>query len=161
MVPKSIQPYFNTTLQKAVRGNSIVEGALNCCNGHDFEVLVVGKAKHRFFTNTCLYPENDIIIIKVRCKRCGKIIQVFNSTCDGYEHCGARQSTEAMLEPFNCRKCRDNSFSVTIKYEYPAIQELKELGILEVDNAFTWIWITLKCNECGTVYRNFIDFETA
>ena len=43
---------------------------------------------------------------------------------------------------------------------YPDIQELAELEITELDNAFTWIWITLECNKCGTIYKNFVDFET-
>ena len=47
-----------------------------------------------------------------------------------------------------------------IKYEYPDIQELEELEITEIDNAFTWIWITLECNNCGTRYKNFVDCET-
>ena len=29
--------------------------------------------------------------------------------------------------PINCIKCRNKSFSVSIKYEYPDVQELKEL----------------------------------
>ena len=58
-----------------------------------------------------------------------------------------------------CIKCRGTSFSVDVTYEY--LEELKELGTAETDNAFTWIWVTLKCRGCGTVYRNFIDYETA
>ena len=66
----------------------------------------------------------------------------------------------ASPEPIDCLKCRNESFSVAIKYEYPDIQELQELEISDTDNAFTWIWITLECNNCGTRYKNFIDCET-
>ena len=38
--------------------------------------------------------------------------------------------------------------------------ELDMLGINEPDNAFTWIWITLKCNNCGKTYKNIVDIET-
>ena len=55
----------------------------------------------------------------------------------------------------------DAAKAMWIKYEYPDIQELQELGIKDTDNAFTWIWITLECNKCGTRYKNFVDFETA
>ncbi len=48
-----------------------------------------------------------------------------------------------------------------IKYEYPDTQELMELEMSEIDNAFTWIWITLECSKCGTKYKNFVDCETA
>ena len=55
----------------------------------------------------------------------------------------------------------DAAKAMWIKYEYPDYQELMGLGITEMDNAFTWIWITLECNQCGKRYNNFVDFETA
>lgn len=160
MIPKKIQPYFNTTLQKKDGESSLIEGLLTCCNDYDFEVFVVGKIKHSIFSNIFLFPENDTIKLEVRCKKCGKIIPVFDSSCDGYERCGKNQHTQMLAKSINCKKCREDSFSVSIKYEYPDIQELKELGITEIDNAFTWIWVTLKCNKCGIRYKNFIDYET-
>lgn len=60
-----------------------------------------------------------------------------------------------------CEKCNDVSFSISIKYEYPNEQELDVLGISERDSAFTWIWVSLKCNKCGTEYKKFVDFETS
>lgn len=157
MIPKKIQPYFKTTLQKKDGDNSLIEGILTCCNAHDFEVFVVGEIKHSIFSKMYLSPENDKAVIEVRCLKCGKIISVFDSSCDGYEQCGKDQPIHVPTKPIDCKKCRDGSFSVSIKYEYPNIQELE---IAEIDNAFTWIWITLKCNNCGTRYNNFIDYET-
>lgn len=160
MVPKIIQPYFKITQQTKDRDNCLIEGRLTCCNKQDFEVLVVGKVKHNLFSKMFLCSENDKTIIDVRCKRCGKVISVFNSSCDGYGQCGKKQTTFVTTKPIDCIKCRNESFSVTIKYEYADIQELKELEITEIDNAFTWIWITLECNNCGTRYKNFVDCET-
>ena len=109
----------------------------------------------------CLSPENDKIVLKARCKKCGKVISIFDSSCDGYEQCGKGQPTHVPItKPVDCKKCRDRGFSIGIKYEYPDIQELEELEIPEIDNAFTWIWITLECNNCGTRYKNFINYET-
>lgn len=71
------------------------------------------------------------------------------------------QHTKTILKSINCKKCQDDNFSISIKYEYPNVQELENLGITEIDNAFTWIWVTLECNKCGTKYKNFIDYETA
>ena len=44
-----------------------------------------------------------------------------------------------------------------MKYEYAA---LDEIDADKIDNAFTWIWITLECNLCHTKYKNFISYET-
>lgn len=160
MIPKKIQPYFKTTHQTKAGGNSIVEGILICCNAHDFEVHVVGKIKHKVFSKMCLFPENEKSAIEVRCRKCGKVISVFDSSCDGYEQCGKDQYTHTPTKPIYCMKCRNGGFSVGIKYEYSDIQELEELETNEIDNAFTWIWITLECNNCGTRYKNFVDCET-
>lgn len=59
-----------------------------------------------------------------------------------------------------CCKCRENDFTVSIRLEYPEESELRELDILEPDNAFTWIKVTLKCNTCGKKHHNILDYET-
>ena len=160
LIPRKIQPYFKTTHQTKDGDNSIIEGILTCCNAHDFEVFVVGEIKHSMFSKMRLFPENEKTVIEVRCRKCNKVISVFDSSCDGYEQYGKEQYTHVQTKPIDCRKCRNAGFSVDIKYEYPDIQELVELEITEIDNAFTWIWITLECNNCGSRYKNFIDCET-
>ena len=60
----------------------------------------------------------------------------------------------------NCNRCNGDNFSVFIKYEYPDEEELKELGFKDISNAFTWITISLTCNNCGKKYKRFIDFES-
>lgn len=128
MIPKKIQPHFNTTLQKKDGENSLIEGLFTCCNDHDFEVFVVGKIKHSMFSNTYLLPENDMIILEARCKKCGKIISVFDSSCDGYEHCGKNQHTQIIEKPINCKKCRDDSFQLALSM---SILMFKNLRILK------------------------------
>lgn len=161
MIPKKVQPYFKTTRQTKNGDNRIIEGILTCCNAHDFEVLVVGKIKHCLFSKMCLFPENDKIVIEVRCRKCGKVISLFDTDCDGYDQCGKEQHVYIETKPIVCTKCLNEGFSVTIKYEYPNVQDLAELEISEIDNAFTWIWITLECNSCKARYKNFVDYETA
>ena len=63
-------------------------------------------------------------------------------------------------ETYQVQEMLEWRFSVGIKYEYPDTQELEELEIPEIDNVFTWIWITLECNKCGTRYKDFVDCET-
>lgn len=68
--------------------------------------------------------------------------------------------TEDKNKLLNCNRCNDDNFSVFIKYEYPDEEELKELGFKDISNAFTWITISLTCNNCGKKYKRFIDFES-
>ena len=161
MIPQKIQPYFEMIQQTKDRDNIIIEGVLTCCNAHDFESLVVGKIKRNLFSKMLLCPENDKTTFEVRCKKCGKVIPIFDSSLDGYGQCGKkRKNTCVPTQLVDCVKCRKESFSVTMKYEYPDVQELQELESNDIDNAFTWIWITIECNTCGARYKNFIDCET-
>ena len=161
LVPKKIRPYFEITRQNKDGDNGIIEGVLTCCNARDFKVFAVGEIKHRLFSRMFLYPENGKIVFEVRCKKCGKVISVINSRTDGYGQCGKSfPDIDVSTQLIECVKCRSENFSVMIKYEYPDVQELQELEVTDIENAFTWIWITLKCNKCGTGYKNFIDCET-
>ena len=161
MIPKKIQSHFEKTRQKKDGDNTLIEGMLICCNSHEFEVRIVGDVKRDLFSGMHLLPINGNISVDVCCKKCGKVISVFNSCQDGYERIETKCNKCFLTKPFVCKKCTDNDFSVEVKYEYPDYQELADLGITEIDNAFTWIWITLECNQCGKRYNNLVDFETA
>lgn len=161
LIPQKIQPYFETTFQAKDGDSDIIEGVLTCCKAHDFEVFAAGEIKHRVFSKMYLSSKNDMTAIEVRCKKCGQIISVFDGGSDGYDKCKEQQHTHTPMKPVKCQKCRNDGFSVGVKYEYPDPQELKELEIPEIDNAFTWIWITLACNKCGAKHKNFVDHETA
>lgn len=107
-----------------------------------------------------LIPDGEQIVFKAYCKKCGKDILVFDNNLDGYEQCDRNnKEKENILKEFECERCRRNNYSIAIRYEYPDFQDLREDGIINIDNAFSWIWISLKCNNCGVVYRNLIDFE--
>lgn len=161
MIPGKIKPYFVTTLQKKNGDNTIIEGVLTCCNSHAFEVSCVGEIKHSLSAKMCLFPASGNLMLEVRCKKCGKVISVFDSNCDGYGLHEKNPYPRFSARPIACKRCKNHDYSVGIRYEYPAIQELEALDISEIENAFTWIWITLACNQCGMNYRNFVDFETA
>lgn len=161
MIPQKIRSYFITTYQANDNAKNMIEGILNCCNTHEFEVYVIGEIRRNIFSKMYLSSNNEITLVEARCKKCRKVISVFDSSCDGYEKGNASHSSLIKSIPVSCKKCRNKYFSIIIKYEYPDIQELDELGITEIDNSFTWIWITLKCDNCGITYKNFVSFETS
>lgn len=159
MFPKKIQSYINIKDEKDGE-NNLSEGKLECCNTQCFEVFIVGKLRCSVLTGIYLYPEDDRIAIQVRCKKCSKIISVFDNSQDGYEKHNKNLKVKILPKVFYCSKCHESNFEIKIKYEYPKKQELEELGIKEIDNTFTWVYITLKCKTCGKKYGNFISYET-
>ena len=161
LIPAKIEPYFRLISRKKDGENTLTKGEMVCCNAHEFEVKAVGEVKSGLFLGVHLEPENDEMVLELCCKNCGKIFSGFDSTRDGFERCGEESSAKIKPRRFDCKKCSDSNFAVSIKYEYPDSKELDDLGITEKDNAFTWIWVTLVCNTCGAKYSDFIDYETA
>ena len=159
MIPRKIQPYFDIKEQKNDDKDDLIEGTITCCNAHNFEIFVIGKVQRSIFSKMYVLQENDEMLIEAHCKNCGKIISIFNNRQDGYEKYNGNSLAKRIPTIIHCPQCLENNFSVNIKYEYPQIGELKELGIEEMDNAFTWIRINLECCKCGKRYNNFIDYE--
>lgn len=159
MIPHRIRPYFQIKHQNQDDDGSLIEGKLTCCNAQDFEILTAGKIKRSAFSKEHLLPMDDVLALNACCRRCEKRILLFDSRCDGYDQIGHEHPEPLKARKVACSKCGGNAFSVTIKYEFPSIHDLETLGIAEMDNAFTWIWVTLECNLCGKRYVNFLDYE--
>lgn len=161
MIPTRIQPFFTILSKNNSDSNTLVKGMLTCCNAHNFEINVIGKNKYNMFSQMHLFPDKDHLVVEARCKKCGKAILVFDSSCDGYEQHENIQKKYNMTCPVSCRKCTDNDFSINVMYEYSSLQELEDLEIREKENAFTWIWIDIECNKCKSKYKKFVDYETS
>lgn len=161
-VPLKLTPYFQQ-LDVKKGENTIVRGKITCCSCSEFEILYYGDKIKSFFGHITLCEKNDGLILMLCCKKCGQQIDVFNSFTDGYDCCaeGSKDCGNIRLEPFSCTTSEHTDFSVEVSFEYPPKEELIELGIRELENSFTWIWITLKCNRCNKVFKKIVDFETA
>lgn len=160
MIPLKIAPYFKKLHQEMDGDHALIDGLLTCCNCTDFEVYAAGNIKHGIFSKMHLLPANENMRLEARCRKCGNTIVVFDQNCDGYNQLGCEQYIPVTAKAVICKKCLGNHFSIRIRYEYPDIQELRDLGINEVENAFTWIWVKLICSKCESNYPNFIDWET-
>ena len=163
MVPSKIKPFFKVDYIK----NDIISGSINCCKENNFKIYYTGMIEKNIILGTYLCGKNDAIELCAKCSKCGRLISVFNSCQDGYDACCLDSEisrnlneTEDKNKLLNCNRCNGDNFSVFIKYEYSEEEELKELGFKDISNAFTWITISLTCNNCGKKYKRFIDFES-
>ena len=161
MVPQKLQQYFQTTGEVLSDDDLILSGRLCCCNSEEFEVHSNGIIKQRFLKRMVLHENNtEGLCFIAKCKRCNKTIEVFNSSTDGYDRCGTMSiAKESKTHLISCKKCNANDYAIEVKLEYSGISEISDTK--HNDNAFSWIWVHLRCNKCGTVFRNVIDYETA
>ncbi len=159
MIPKKIQPYFKNDTFKIKDGNELVSGRIECCNTNEFEVSVIGSVKKRILNKMYVIPINDRLAIELRCRKCGRTIHLFDNRFDGYETLGNYYDDSVSNISVYCKKCNCHSFVIDVQYEYPDMFDLENLDINEKENAFTWIWISIQCSNCGRKYRRFIDYD--
>ena len=157
MVPKRVSPYFD----KMEVNSTLVKGGIVCCDSQDFDVYIFGELRKYFF-GLHVYLNGGEIALMVKCDKCENEMLIFNNECDGYDRvCGEfwNNGDVNILEfaQFKCKCCLGNSFSIEVKYEYAALDEIEDD---KIDNAFTWIWVALECNLCHAKYKNFISYET-
>ena len=163
MIPLKIKPFFKIDYVK----NDITSGIINCCDKNNFSIYYNGDIEKNIILGIYLSGDNDAISLSAKCLKCGRLIKIFDSHIDGYDANCEDENTPKIIDknnvkgkPFNCSRCKGNNFSISIKYEYPDEEELKELGFKDISNAFTWITVSLTCNNCGKKYKRFIDFES-
>jgi hypothetical protein len=144
------------------------KGKIICdCGCTDFAVCYHGNIRKSILGVVQLRPNDDTdnaILVEAICINCGRHFHVFDNRMDGYCNVvdGAYMNKildSLMLNDFKCRYCTNMAFTIEIKWEYPPIDEMDELGDSYFD-AFTWIWIELQCSRCGNKFHQFIDYET-
>lgn len=163
MIPNRIKQYFLLTDQRQNGENTLVSGRLRCCEQPTFSLRTVGAVQHGLFHRMSLYPGAEGLAIRAVCAQCGRDILVFDARFDGYDNCfsGTGETSFSTAGSVQCMKCGGGIFSVELRFEYPDRQELADLGCTNPENAFTWIWISLTCSQCGKRYTDFVSHETA
>lgn len=162
MVPKKIINHNKILTNKNDGETTTTLTMITCCSVSDFEVYSSKKTKLKLFQGMSLMSTDEPVAVDLICKRCGRIIHLFNSICDGYDNIEQNSKVKEIVcsWPAFCIKCKKNKYTVFAQYEYPSEKELSELHIVEKENAYTWFRVKLQCNECGKKHSGFLDVET-
>ena len=152
--PQKIRPFFSEVISKR---SNILCGTITCCNSDDFEILYYGNIYKNITGKKKLYNNKDGLILYVRCKKCNRIIKIFNSFSDGYDNY-IEKNTEIEKELLSYDK--HDVYSIKVTFEYPDIEELMELNIDQPQEAFTWIFVSIKNKRNNKVIKNFVSYET-
>lgn len=159
LIPTTFASNFQCTQQKNGSWENTTAGDLICCGKQRFALEYEGEIKYNLWGTTYLLSQNGRVALTARCKECGRNILVFDNASMGYD----RQSETAKPgcgNPMRCRRCGENNFFVSICLEYPDDQDLQDLDTPDTGNAFTWIRVTLKCNNCGNKHSKVLNYET-
>lgn len=130
LLPAAVRPYAAD-----VDGtDSRVRCAIVLNGSQDLRIQLCGRLKRGLFGRNQLLP-------------------LFDSRCDGYANAlDDRQPPAPIpLHPAICPKCRNAAFQLRLTFEYPEAEELAAFA--NPGDAFTWIWISMRCTRCHVVFR--------
>jgi hypothetical protein len=104
--------------------------------------------------------------LALRCGKCGKITELFDSDIHGYDaEIGAPPTShrgEGERSEFPCSKCGPTGLQAIARFEYP--DDLFESGFEEFrgreQDLFSWFSLVGKCSGCGRLL-DVADFECA
>lgn len=153
-IPEYLRPFFRPTGEN----NSELEvtGTVQCdCGRRRFKV----------------WESNDRQIVKLVCPHCGKEITAFDSGKYGWDgFVGGCDFVDRSrpFERYDCPQCRGSLFCVTIHIMSQGKQDFLDECVAYDDyfspedwvNAFEWIDISLRCENCRHKEKEWLDMET-
>lgn len=153
----------------------LLEGDVIChCGNRAFNVMYPGKIQEyggKQYACTIQIVGNFFFCIKAICSKCGEKYLLFDKHFHGWNGFLCHDAEKASLPRPNlvcwkCTSCNSSNHGVSIKISSQGKDDFIEATDGEIDeckwaDAFEWIWITLKCNECSLITENWVDYETA
>ena len=152
MLPLNLKPYAVNWIEKECKSSCDISSndSMNLCIG------LHGRLKLSIVGRNQILPKDGVIIISLRMRN-GNSIPLFDSRKDGYGSLDEEESQFDCTHPFLplavCPKCQSSEFQLHFDFEYPELNELDILSISRPDKAFTWIWISLTCSRCRSVFH--------
>ena len=147
LLPAAVRPYAAD-----VDGtDSRVRCAIVLNGSKDLRIQLCGRLKRGLFGRNQLLPLDDALVLALHLP--SGDVPLFDSRCDGYANAlDDRQPPAPIpLHPAICPKCRNAAFQLRLFFEYPEAEELAAFA--NPGDAFTWIWISMRCTRCHAVFR--------
>ena len=152
-IPTHLQPFLNVVGDD--NSEYEVTGVIHCpCGCDEFEV----------------FESNDRQIVKLKCKKCGKEIEVLDTGKHGWNGFVCKDDFTDRSLPFNqfvCDECGKDSFKVTVSISSQGKEDFIEECVANDDSfseddwvdGFEWIRISLECVNCSCADEEWVDME--
>lgn len=139
-------------------------------NNNEFEVTGEIKCScgNEYFE---IWESNEQLIVKVVCKQCKKEFLIFDSGKHGWNGfvCGDDYlDREKPFNKYHCFNCKEDSHRVIVHITSQGKDDFVDECLSDDDSfsledwvdAFEWINISLICEKCGLINKDWIDLET-
>jgi hypothetical protein len=144
-----------------------------CGNDLDFKILYPGETKvykNDIITVVKEYNNNFYFIIKVICLKCNENYLLFDNNLHGWDGFVCHDYNKPIypdseLQLWKCTNCNSYNHNLIISINSQGKQDfIDEAGSdFNVDDwveAFDWITISIKCNNCKKEIKEWVSYET-
>ena len=170
-IPKHLQDILSPTGEE--NSELQVSGIIRCACGCESFYTKIFASTDKGYPQVCEYGEGYALVIKAVCTSCKKEFLIFDKSLHGWNGfvCGDGINVpDEKLFVWNCSKCGRGIHNMEIWIQSQGRQDfIDESGIADGDDtfnaddwaeAFGWITISLACCGCGSINKNWIDYET-
>lgn len=159
------------------RNNHALDGKIQCTCGCDIMKLKIYAEQNEGNDYICVkhYKTDYGLRISGMCVSCKKTYDLFDMAKHGYNgfvcHDGEAVD-DADLKDYYCPICQHDHFQAAISLELEDIEQFQEevvedlyleeqYAVEDFVDAFNWINIDIQCEKCGTIFKNWVNFETS
>ncbi|MBQ6806630.1 MAG: hypothetical protein IJO97_04280 [Lachnospiraceae bacterium] len=118
-----------------------------------------------------IWESNEQLMVKILCKQCKKEYVIFDSGKHGWNGfvCGDDfLNRELPYNKYHCSNCKEDCFKVLVHISSQGKEDFIDECLSTDDSfsvedwvdAFEWISISLTCENCGELSKEWLDAET-
>ncbi len=118
-----------------------------------------------------IWESNEQLMVKILCKQCKKEYVIFDSGKHGWNGfvCGDDfLNRELPYNKYHCSNCKEDCFKVLVHISSQGKEDFIDeclstddsFSIEDWVDAFEWISISLTCENCGELSKEWLDAET-
>ena len=118
-----------------------------------------------------IWESNEQLMVKILCKKCKKEYVIFDSGKHGWNGfvCGDDfLNRELPYNKYHCSNCKEDCFKILVHISSQGKEDFIDECLSTDDSfsvedwvdAFEWISISLTCENCGELSKEWLDAET-
>ena len=139
LLPAAVRPY---AIDMDCKGNRV-----RCAIALNGSIQLCGRLKRGLFGRNQLLADGNVLCVALH--QPDGDVPLFDSHANALDD--KQPPAPIPLHPAICPKCRNAAFQVDLSFEYPEAEELAAFA--NPGDAFTWIWVTMRCTRCHAVFR--------
>lgn len=174
-IPTHLKNILQVDEAKFNRDSNGLDGKIQCTCRCDSIKLKIYANQHNNYIAIKYYKNDWGFRVCGICSSCGANYDLFDMSKHGFNGFVCHEVIavdDVDLEPYFCPVCKHDCFQAQIGLELEDIEQFQEEVVEDLYleekyvvedfvDAFNWINIDIQCEKCGTLFKNWVNFETS